>query len=272
MYNYVCVLPLYSHTFANLPIIEMLTQAQKKNIKQLSDKTFRRELNCFVAEGEKVVHDLLLSNIKVNSIFAVKNWINENIELIKDAEIIEIKEEELQQISSFKTANKVLAIATIPNSEIDFILLKKEFSIFLSNINDPGNLGTIIRTADWFGIKNIFCSQHTADAYNSKVIQSAMGSLFRVNIHYINNESFFEACKRNEIHIIGADIKGKSVYTFKFNFPVLLVMGSESHGIDEAHKKYIEEYVTVPGKHSAESLNVAIATGIICSEIMRSTF
>lgn len=248
----------------------MLTQAQKKNIKQLHDKIHRREQGYFVAEGEKVVCELLLSSLEVKSVYALNQWVEKNNNLLNKVETIVVSEKELQQISHLKTPNQVLAVAKTPHYEIDFLEIKKGVSLFLSNVNDPGNLGTIIRTADWFGVSHIFCSEHTADAFNSKVIQSAMGSLFRVKIYFVSTEEFLERCKRYEITILGADMNGTSVYSYSFKCPMVLVMGSESHGIDEVCKRYINEYVSIPGKHSAESLNVAIATGILCSEIMRS--
>lgn len=248
----------------------MLTQAQKKNIKQLHDKIYRREQGYFVAEGEKVVCELLSSDLEVKAVYALKQWVEKNNRLLNKVETIVVSEKELRQISHLKTPNRVLAVAKTPRYEIDFLEIKKGLSLFLSNINDPGNLGTIVRSADWFGVSHIFCSEHTADAFNSKVIQSAMGSLFRVKIYFVKTNEFLEKCKHHEISVLGADMNGTSVYACSFKFPMVLVMGSESHGIDEVCRRYIDEYVSVPGKHTAESLNVAIATGILCSEIMRS--
>lgn len=189
----------------------------------------------------------------------------------KKIEIEIISAEEMQRITALSTASECLAIVKMPNESmlelIDEDYLRKNLILVLDGIRDPGNLGTIIRIADWFGIEHIVCSDDTVELYNTKVVQSTMGSMLRVNVHYVELDDFLK--KHQSATIWGALLKGQNVYELNEAKKGILMMGSESHGIHESHLKYINKSVTIPNiGGSAESLNAAVATAILCSEFI----
>ena len=187
----------------------MITANQKKFVKSLAQKKFRTEYNCFVVEGEKLVHELIDSDFEIEVIYALKNWIEEN----QHDKAEEVSAKELASISLLKTPNQVLAVVKQKKEPLPNTI--NSFSIVLDKIQDPGNLGTIIRTADWFGIKTIICSDDSVDVYNPKVIQATMGSLFRVNVVYTNLTDFFK--EYNSLSVYGAMLDGENVYQKTLN-------------------------------------------------------
>ena len=236
----------------------MLSNKQKKYVNALKLKKHRIEQAAFVVEGEKMVKELLNSNVEVTHVFGTES--------IDTPHFIAVTEKELAAISSLKTPHKFLAVArqnTAPSIAVD------HFTIALDNIQDPGNLGTIIRIADWFGIKHIVCSLNSVDVFNPKVIQATMGSLFRVHVHYVNLLHFFNQHKG--LNVYGAVLNGKNIYktTLEQNNTVLL-MGNESKGISENLKPFITHPISIPQFGGAESLNVAAATAILCAEYRRT--
>lgn len=240
----------------------MITANQKKIVKSLAQKKFRSQYQCFVVEGVKLVEEALNSDFLVDDVFAVPRWIESN----SNVGAIEVSEKELKSLSSLKTPNDVLAVVRIKqqNLPLDF----SNLTLVLDNIQDPGNMGTIIRTADWFGIKNIVCSQNSVDIYNPKVVQATMGSLFRINILYKDLKEFFSS--HENLTVYGASIEGESIYDTKMNQEdAVLLMGNESKGIAQELESFIDKKLTVPKFGEAESLNVATATAIICSEYKR---
>ncbi|MBL4593293.1 MAG: RNA methyltransferase [Flavobacteriales bacterium] len=240
----------------------MLSISQKKYVNSLKQKKFRTQCNCFVVEGIKMIEELLQSDYEIESIFATSSWIENN----NSVDCIEISEKELNSISSLKTPNEVIAVAKQMDSQL--IDVSSELTIALDKIQDPGNFGTIIRTADWFGIKNIVCSEDSVDAYNSKVIQATMGSFFRVNIVYTNLNEFFS--KNSDLTVYGALLDGENVYKKQLKHKgTVLLMGNESKGISEDLISYITDRVSIPKFGNAESLNIATATAILCSECKR---
>lgn len=183
--------------------------------------------------------------------------------------LFEVNNVELEKISALKTPQGILALVFIPaEQKIEFQHLKNQFSLVLDEIQDPGNLGTIIRTADWFGIKNIICSNTTVDAFNPKTAQSTMGSLSRIDIFYTDLDEFLSSAK---LPIYGALLNGENIYKTNWGKEGLVLMGNEGHGISESLVKKITVPVTIPNFGNAESLNVAVATSIFCSEIARVT-
>jgi len=236
----------------------MLSQRQIKLVRSLQQKKFREEEGMFVIEGEKSVNEAIrFASDKIISIFHTSeftpNSSNAHFELIT--------QNELEKLSSLQTPNKAIAILKKldkPKQNID-----NELILVLDNIQDPGNLGTIIRSAHWFGIKNIVCSLTTVDCYNPKVVQSTMGSIFHVNMHYIDLEVFLSKTK---LPIYGALLNGKSIYKEKLPENALVVLGNEGKGISENIKKLIQSPITIPNFGNAESLNAAVATSIILSE------
>jgi len=251
----------------------MLSQNKIKFIRSLELKKNRKKHNSFIVEGEKMVMELLKSKINVIEIFACNKFITNNLNSIENNFIInEISESELKKISNLKTPNEVLAVAKIPNVSIpdDYY---KDLCLALDNIQDPGNLGTIIRTADWFGIKNIFCSADTVDVYNPKVVQATMGAIFRVNIFYIDLKNFITDAKSKNIKIFGTLLSGNNIYKTKLTDKAVIILGNESKGISKDIENMIENKIKIPqfstDSNTSESLNVSIANAIVIAEFRR---
>ncbi|MDY8138817.1 RNA methyltransferase [Aquimarina sp. 2201CG5-10] len=244
----------------------MVSKNQKKLIKSLYQKKYRKQHGLFVAEGKKVINELLEAGIGLHSLFTTDVTFFET-----DDEFIHIvSENELKQISFLTTAQLALAIFYIPEAEkinTDGLILA------LDDIRDPGNLGTIIRLCDWFGIQNLVCSEQTVDCYNPKVIQATMGSITRVNINYVNLEEFLKS-EVSGSDIFGTFMNGSNIYTSNLPEKGVIVMGNEANGISENIEKLINERITIPRfgvVQKTESLNVATATSIVLSEFKRST-
>lgn len=238
----------------------MLSKSQIKLITRLKQKKYRIADGFFVAEGLKVINELLESSLELHHLFTTvsfKSYTN-NQTLITDAE--------LNKISFLTTPNKALAIFRIPTPKaIDC----KGLVVALDSVRDPGNLGTIIRLCDWFGIKELVCSKETVDCYNPKVIQATMGSITRVNINYLDLHLFLSEA---EIPILGAFMDGENVYKSKLPKSGVLIMGNEANGISEAIEKQVTQRVAIPrfgDLQATESLNVATATAIFLSELKR---
>jgi TrmH family RNA methyltransferase len=251
----------------------MISKNQVKLIKSLSVKKYRDHEQLFIAEGDKIVRELLHSGIKIHSLYFTEAWAEELKKNKISFNYFQVSEKDLEKISLLENPNKVLAVAHIPSIKLELSPLKNSFTLILDNIQDPGNLGTIIRTADWFGIKNIICSPATADAYNPKVVQSAMGSLLRTKIFYEDLEQVLEQINKElKLPIYGATLGGESIYKLKLNPESILIVGNESKGISPDLLKFVNHKITIPKQDSlAESLNAAIATSIICSEFYRSS-
>lgn len=234
----------------------MLSRNEVKYIQSLRQKKNRDEERLFVAEGVKIVSELLQAGFDVKKTYALKDWIDQNTN-VKNA--ILINDDELKKISNFETPNKVVAIvhqkkqSAIPD-------LKNKITLVLDGIQDPGNLGTIIRTADWFGVKNIIASSDTADVYNAKVVQATMGSIARINIFYTDLTSFLSTQK---IIVLGAALDGENISDATKLNECLLIIGNESKGIRNDIQLYIQKRISIHRIGNAESLNAAVATGII---------
>ncbi len=239
----------------------MVVKSQIKFIKSLQQKKYRILNGLFVVEGVKMVNELLQTALKLHGLYTT------NPELLPSKAYIyeKISEAELNKISGLKSPNKVLAIFHIPNpAPIEF----NNWILVLDGIKDPGNLGTIIRLCDWFGIHQLACSTDTVDCYNPKVLQATMGSIARVNILYTDVE---DLVKNSGLPTLGAFMEGDSVYDFNWPSKGLLIMGNEAHGISEGLETLLEKKVSIPqyGKGTAESLNVATATAILLNELRR---
>ena len=235
----------------------MITKNQIKFIKSLSLKKNRQKEQLFIAEGEKIVAELLNSNFEFHEIFATNEWILKNT----DVRTIKVSVSELDRISNLKSANNVLAIVKIKQENLS---VTDGLTLVLDDINDPGNLGTIIRMCDWFGVKQLVCSKSTVDCFNPKVVQSAMGSLFRVPIIYTDLEEYVT---KVDTPIYGAFMDGENVRNVKVPESVHLIMGNEANGISEEIDNLITDKVAIKNiGSSAESLNVAVATSILLHE------
>lgn len=257
----------------------MFSKNKIKFINSLKKTKYRDLQNLFFAEGEKLADELLQSGVNITNILATKDWLELNQEKLIDckAEIDEISEIDLQKISSLSTPNKVFVIAEQPKYVYKIEEISKKLSLLLDDINDPGNLGTIIRIADWFGIENIFCTSTSVDLYNPKVVQSTMGSICRVKVHYVDFEVLLKSFKNiADFNIYGTFLEGKTIYDEPLSENGFIIMGSESHGISEKIKPLINKKLFIPnfpvGKKTSESLNISVATAITCSEFRRRTY
>jgi len=240
-----------------------LSASDIKFIRSLQQKKFRKEHGLFVVEGVKPVQELLSSPLKVETVYST--------EPLDFTDTISVSEKELNRISGLKTSNQVLATAEIPLSKsVDW---NKTIILFLDGINDPGNLGTIIRTAKWFGVSDIICSSDSVDAYDRKVVQSTMGALFHVNVVYASLPEIMAEAMDNGFTTIGTTMEGKSIYEAAKPKKIALIIGSESHGMRESASCLCNLVCSIPNfetEQKVESLNAGIATAIMLSELNRS--
>jgi TrmH family RNA methyltransferase len=248
----------------------MLTKKIAKYIQSLSHKKFRDEEAAFIAEGPKVVSELLSSKkIACDIVCAEKEWLLENEILLKNISsenVFEIEGRWLQRMSLLKTPNKVVAVFKQRMPSLAPVLNNK-ISLMLDDIQDPGNMGTLIRIADWFGIENIICSENCVECYNPKVVQATMGSLASVNILYTDLIAFIQ--KNKKINIYAAALSGASVFEMGKIKQGIILIGNESKGIHSDLLKLAFEKITIPRFGHAESLNAAVAAGIILSHIKK---
>ena len=245
----------------------MISKNQIKYVHQLELKKFRKQEGLFIAEGHKVVGDLLAAGFRPTQLFATAEWQAP----AGFVEVTQVTNDELSRLSLQQHPQQVLALFPIPEAQPQISNLKSQISILLDNIQDPGNLGTIIRIADWFGIDTIFCSPGTVDAWNPKVVQATMGSIARVNIVYIEPDELFDALPA-DYPIYGTFLDGDNIYTQQLSSHGLIVMGNEGNGISDAVRARVTHKLLIPDFHqgdTADSLNVAIATAITCSEFRR---
>jgi TrmH family RNA methyltransferase len=245
----------------------MLTKATAKLIQSLKDKRTRHELGLFVVEGPKTVSELLASKIIVKSLFATREWLEANAHIMPNSlECVEVSERQLEQLSFLQTPQQVLALVAIPKpSDLSHLLSGKV--IALDTIQDPGNLGTIIRLADWYGITDIVCSEASADVYNPKVIQATMGSFMRVRLHYTNLKEWIG---QQTVPVMGALMSGQNLHQTQLPQKGVLLIGNEGSGISPELIPFVTQAITIPRFGGAESLNAGVATAIICDAWLRT--
>jgi len=241
----------------------MISKQQIKFINSLHHSKYRLRHNCFIAEGMHVVNDFIQSDFIIKSVFSTIEY-----DQIINANSIVVSKSELAKISVLKNPSSVLAVIHKPKWTYDLNkLINTNRIIILDSISDPGNMGTIIRTADWYGIKDIYISNNCVDVFSPKVVQSTMGSLCRVRLYSVDLSIIFKDLKRLSVPCYGATLSGKSVYAIKKPPVCALVFGSESHGIMPTYLDYLDEQITIPTKNSfIDSLNVSVSFGIILSE------
>lgn len=253
----------------------MVSKTQIQYIRSLTIHKFRNKNRQFIVEGPKLVSELLSSKFPCDKIYALEEWINNYRDKVgSKVEIIEISQIELKKISSQKTPNQVLAVVNMhdppkwsgsPNM--------KGITLLLDGISDPGNMGTIIRTSDWFGIDNIICSENCVDVYNPKVIQATMGSIFRIGIYYVEIDKYLQNLPTH-LTIYGTVLDGENIYEQELEKNCIVLIGNESHGISENLIPFIKKKIRIPdysnGKSfTAESLNVSVAAAIVIAEFRR---
>lgn len=259
----------------------MLSKNHITFVNSLKQKKYREEHHLFIAEGAKIVPELLVSRIVVKQIFATSEFLRKN-KIPGSIERFEIKETELERISGLMKANEALAICEIPENSFTEDSFKDKLTLVLDDIKDPGNLGTIIRIADWFGIENIVCSNDTVDSFNPKVVQATMGSIARINVHYTDLTEFLkfnpDSYRDQSLKpaVFGALLEGENIYSKQLPSSGFIVIGNESRGISAEVQQLITDKISIPSfshfkqdSGEAESLNAAIAAAIICSEFRR---
>jgi TrmH family RNA methyltransferase len=245
----------------------MISRSKIKHIKSLLQKKYRLEHQSFIVEGKKSVEELLQSDFEVQALYVSQDFFNQNPSLCTTTKSLEVdiaSQAELAEMGSFTSNQSALAIVKM---KANFPLQSNPQHplLMLDSINDPGNLGTIIRIADWYGIERIVMSDNSVDCYNPKVISSSMGSFVRVKLYYTNLEHFLS---NNKVQVYAASLEGQSIYQTNFELShSVILMGSESHGIAANLKKFVTHHVTIPRIGKAESLNVGVATAIFCDRM-----
>ena len=249
----------------------MLSKQLQKLIRSLEQKKYRKESKLFVAEGGKTVCDLIAAGMPCEKILATKEWLMSH-PLDTKAQVIEVTSDELSRVSFLRAPQGILGLFKQCDDTIDPTIATKELCLALDDVQDPGNLGTIIRIADWFGIEHIFCSLGTADIYNPKTVQATMGAIGRVKVHYTNLPLLLATLKE-QTPIYGTFLDGKNMYDKEIQNRGIIVMGNEGNGIGSDCAKEITERLFIPnypiGRETSESLNVSMATAIICAEFRR---
>ncbi|MCW8347243.1 RNA methyltransferase [Vibrio sp. ZSDZ65] len=241
----------------------MISKNQLKLLRALGQKKQRKAHGLFLVEGEKNVLELVGAQLTVKQVFATSDFLSANEQALSRFDCIEASLDELTKASSLVTNNAAVAIVEIPSHDIPEA---KGLMIALDGVSDPGNLGTIIRVADWYGIKHIVASTDCADPYNPKTIRATMGSFGRVQVSLTDLPSYLEQAS---IPVYGAFLEGESVHSTQFSAQGILLMGSESHGVRAEAEKHVTDKITIPAFGGAESLNVAMATGIILDNLRR---
>lgn len=240
----------------------MITRAEILDIKALATKQGREDLGAFIAEGEKLVGEIRNSSLRIRRILQAKP-------IFADGELI--SEKEMERISQLKSANSVLAVVELPKHKLALADPTKSLVLCLDRIQNPGNLGTIIRLADWFGISDIVCSEDTADCFNPKVVQATMGAILRVRVHYTNLTKWLGSHKNATVY--GTFLEGENIYSAQLEKSGVIVMGNEGQGISDEVAKCVSHKLLIPpypaDRCGSESLNVAVATAVICSEFRR---
>ena len=253
----------------------MISKSQIKFVRCLQQKKYREESGLFVAEGDKVIKDLLRSEIKMIYLFTTKDFFAANksdIPPMDNKLVFEINSQELKRISAFTTPNQAAGVFEIPKYQLNKNDLKNKLVIALENICDPGNMGAIIRIANWFGITDVLCSKECVDVYNPKSVQATMGSIAKVRVHYIHIEEFFKETK-TFLTVYAATLCGENIYSAKLSSSGIILIGNESKGISDKLLGYATDKIFIPtfSANKPDSLNAASATAILCSEFRRRT-
>ena len=244
-----------------------MTKAEIQFVRSLADKRTRDAEHLFVAEGFKLVDEIRNSELRIRNIYTTRDDIS-------GLDVVRIEKREMERISQLNTASDILAVVEQPRYSLKLNDLRSKLTLALDGVQNPGNMGTIIRLADWFGVENIICSRECADLYNPKVVQATMGALLRVKVHYVDNLSaLLNEARTSGLAIYGTLLDGNNIYHEKLTSEGIIVMGNEGRGLSDecrntlSHKLFIPPYPA--DAPTSESLNVAMATGIILAEFRR---
>jgi RNA methyltransferase, TrmH family len=266
----------------------MLSNSQVKHINALKIKKYRDEYKEFIAEGNTLVTDLIKSSYEIAGVYALSEWITGNLDVVrhKNIPVYEADPADMERITSLSSPSPVLAIVKIPpgmvagldsaaygSPEQNIPGLFEELSVMLEGISDPGNMGTLLRIADWFGIRNVICSENCVELYNPKVVQASMGSVARVSVFYTDLSRFLENIK-GRLPVYGTFLQGDSIYSIQLENKGIILIGSEAHGISDPLSCFVTGRLYIPSFGStdngkAESLNAAVATAVVISEFRR---
>ena len=243
-----------------------MTKADIQLVRALADKRGRTEHGLFVAEGEKLIGELRASHLSVRRIFSLEGVFN-------GPEVETVAPRDMERLSLLKTASNSLALVEIPHYGLDMRALAGRLTLALDDVQNPGNLGTIIRLADWFGITDIVCSEASADCFNPKVVQATMGAILRVRVHYTDLAALLSKAAALGLPVCGTFLEGANIYETELKPAGIVVMGNEGRGITDAVARTVTQKLFIPpwpaDRRGSESLNVAMATGIICAEFRR---
>ena len=242
-----------------------MTKAEIQFVRSLADKRARDEHGLFIAEGDKLIGEIVASGLKIRKIYALAGHLEPHAEIVS--------EKEMARISQLKSASSSLAIVEQPHHKTPLAAPSNALSLALDGVQNPGNLGTIIRLADWFGISDIFCSEDCADCYNPKVIQATMGAILRVRVHYLKLADLLARTKQSGVAVYGTMLNGEDLYSTDLKPNGVIVMGNEGKGVSAECQKSFTHTLLIPSfppeRQGSESLNVAMATGIVCAEFRR---
>lgn len=245
-----------------------MTKAEIQLVRSLADKRGRTEQGLFLAEGEKLIGELRTSHLHVRRIYALEG-------IFAGDEVEVVTQREMERLSQLKTPSNSVAVVEIPRYRLRPEELRERLTLALDEVQNPGNLGTIIRLADWFGIRDILCSEGTADCFNPKVVQATMGAILRVRVHYTDLRATLAAAARDGIAVYGTFLEGENLYESRLSPAGIVVMGNEGRGVTPSVAQCISRKLFIPpwpaDRRGSESLNVAMATGIVCAEFRRRT-
>ena len=243
----------------------MITRADIQLVRSLADKRARTETGLFVAEGAKLVGEIAASSLRVRNIYSSREFTHPAFE--------HATAKELERLSLLKTPSDTVAVVEIPHHRFDLAEAERGLVLALDEVQNPGNMGTIIRLADWFGISDIICTPNSADCFNPKVVQATMGAILRVKVHYVDLEAFLAEAVAHEIPCYGTFLEGENLYTTPLTEGGIIIMGNEGRGISERCARHVTHKILIPAyppnRPTSESLNVAMATGIVCAEFRR---
>ena len=245
-----------------------MTKAEIQLVRSLADKRGRAEHGLFLAEGEKLIGELRASHLRVRRIYALEG-------IFAGEEVETVAPRDMERLSQLKTPSNSLALVEIPHYRLKTADLRGQLTLALDEVQNPGNVGTIIRLADWFGIRDILCSEGTADCFNPKVVQATMGAILRVRVHYTPLAPLLAEAAAGGIPVYGTFLEGENIYTEELSPTGIVVMGNEGRGVTEAVARSVTRKLFIPpwpaDRRGSESLNVAMATGIVCAEFRRQT-